>query len=80
MLLAILMLVRPSCQNPFDGSDDDQTVPSNPDLLTQTDDILQPCLSCHPQHHCPQYWLPSASLVRLGASLCYVLHRLVKFL
>lgn len=31
------------------GSDDDQTVPSNPDLLTQTDEILQPCLSC--QHH-----------------------------
>lgn len=31
-----------------DGSDDDDIVPSNPDLLTQIDDILQPCLSCHP--------------------------------
>ena len=31
-----------------DGSDDDDIVPSNPDLLTQIDEILQPCLSCHP--------------------------------
>lgn len=30
------------------GSGDDDIVPSNPDLLTQIDDILQPCLSCHP--------------------------------
>ena len=30
-----------------DGSDDDDIVPSNPDLLTQIDEILQPCLSCH---------------------------------
>lgn len=41
------------------GSGDDQTVPSNPELLTQTDEILQPCLSCqlylHVTYHVLRY-------------------------
>ena len=35
-----------------DGSDDDDLVPSNPDLLTQIDETLQPCLSCHLDNRC----------------------------
>ena len=57
-----------------DGSDDDDIVPSNPDLLTQIDDILQPCLSCHPHRLLTDSYRHFLHYFMRLAHLSYIMH------